>query len=61
MGIHQGEVVVGEDDNLAGDNVNIAARLEGIAEPGGICISDRVQQDAVNRIDVSFQYLVNQS
>jgi class 3 adenylate cyclase len=39
IGVHLGDVLIEEDDIL-GEGVNIAARLEGIAEPGGICISD---------------------
>ena len=39
IGIHLGDVLV-EGEGILGDGVNIAARLEGIAEPGGICISD---------------------
>src|SRR6516165_273643 len=38
IGVHQGDIVV-EDDDIFGDGVNIAARLEGLAEPGGICVS----------------------
>ena len=37
IGIHQGDIVV-EDGDIFGDGVNIAARLEGLAEPGGICV-----------------------
>src|SRR6266478_762058 len=40
VGIHQGDIVA-ENDDIFGDDVNIAARLEGLAEPGGICISAR--------------------
>ena len=40
IGIHLGDVVEESDGDLMGDGVNIAARLEGIAEPGGICLSE---------------------
>src|SRR5215467_5617531 len=46
IGIHQGDIVV-EDGDIFGDGVNVAARLEGLAEPGGICVSARVQEDVV--------------
>jgi adenylate cyclase len=49
IGVHQGEVVT-EDDDLLGDGVIIAARLEPLAEPGGICISARVREDAAGKI-----------
>jgi adenylate cyclase len=49
IGIHQGDIVV-EDGDILGDGVNIAARLEGLAEPGGICVSARVQEDAAGRL-----------
>ena len=45
IGVRQGEVVA-EGDDLMGDGVIIAARLEPLAEPGGICISSRVREDA---------------
>src|SRR5216683_1979048 len=45
IGINVGDVVV-EDGDIFGDGVNVAARLEGLAEPGGICVSARVQEDA---------------
>jgi TolB-like protein len=54
IGIHQGDVVV-EDGDIFGDGVNVAARLEGLAEPGGICVSARVQEDAAGRLDLAFE------
>jgi TolB-like protein len=54
IGIHQGDIVV-EDGDIFGDGVNIAARLEGLAEPGGICVSARVQEDAAGRLDLAFE------
>jgi adenylate cyclase len=48
MGINVGDVVV-EDGDIFGDGVNVAARLEGLADPGGICVSARVQEDAVGK------------
>ena len=50
IGINVGDVVV-EGDDIFGDGVNVAARLEGLAEPGGICVSARVQEDAAGRLD----------
>src|SRR5262244_4598804 len=47
IGVHQGDIVV-EDSDIFGDGVNIAARLEGLADPGGICVSARVQEDAAD-------------
>jgi adenylate cyclase len=49
IGVHQGEVVA-EGDDLVGDGVIIAARLEPLAEPGGICISGRVREDAAGKM-----------
>ena len=50
MGINMGDVVV-EDGDIFGDGVNVAARLEGLADPGGICVSARVQEDAAGKLD----------
>src|SRR5438874_3220148 len=60
IGIHQGDVVV-DDDDIFGDGVNVAARLEGLAEPGGICVSARVQEDAAGRLDLAFEDMGEQS
>jgi len=54
IGIHQGDVVV-EDGDILGDGVNIAARLEGLAEPGSTCVSARVQEDAAGKLDLVFE------
>ena len=60
IGIHQGDIVV-EDGDIFGDGVNVAARLEGLAEPGGICVSARVQEAAAGRLDLAFEDLGEQS
>ena len=54
IGIHQGDVVV-EDHDIFGDAVNVAARLEALAEPGGICVSARVRGDATGKLDLAFE------
>jgi adenylate cyclase len=50
-----------EDDDIFGDGVNVAARLEGLAEPGGICVSARVQEDVAGRLDLTFDDIGEQS
>jgi adenylate cyclase len=54
IGLHQGDVVA-EGGDLLGDGVNVAARLEALAEPGGICISARVREDAVGKIPLDVE------
>jgi TolB-like protein/class 3 adenylate cyclase len=54
MGIHVGDVLIEEDD-IFGDGVNVAARLEGIAEPGGICFSRAAFEQVEGKIDASFE------
>jgi adenylate cyclase len=54
MGIHVGDIMIEEGD-IFGDGVNIAARLESIAQPGGICISDDTYRQIRGKLDVSFQ------
>src|SRR5262249_3556012 len=56
VGIHQGDIIV-EDGDIFGDGVNVSARLEGLAEPGGICVSARVQEDVTGRLDLAFEDL----
>jgi len=54
IGINLGDVII-EGDDIYGDGVNIAARLEPVAEPGGICISSIVNESIGNRIDARFE------
>ena len=54
IGINVGDIVV-EDGDIFGDGVNVAARLEALAEPGGICVAARVQEDAAGRLDLAFE------
>ncbi len=60
IGVHLGEVRV-EGDRLYGDGVNIAARLEGLAEPGGICISDDVLHQVQRKLELDFDDLGEQT
>jgi adenylate cyclase len=60
LGIHQGDIIV-EDGDIFGDGVNLAARLEALAEPGSICVSGRVHADALGKVDVAFDDLGEQS
>jgi class 3 adenylate cyclase len=53
IGIHLGDVLV-EGDDILGDGVNIAARLEGIAEPGGICISEDAFRQVRCKVEAEF-------
>jgi adenylate cyclase len=53
IGIHVGDVVVDGDD-LLGDAVNLAARMEGIAEPGGICVSEDAYRQVRDRVSSKF-------
>jgi adenylate cyclase len=59
-GIHIGDVLI-EGDDILGDGVNIAARLEGIAEPGGICISDDAFRQVRGKVEAEFADLGEQS
>jgi adenylate cyclase len=54
IGIHVGDIII-DDNDIFGDGVNIAARLEGIAEPGGVCISDDAQRQIRGKIDIAFE------
>ncbi len=54
VGIHVGDIII-EDGDIFGDGVNIAARLESIAQPGGICISDDAYRQVRGKLNVNFQ------
>jgi adenylate cyclase len=61
IGINLGDVIV-EDNDIFGDGVNVAARLEMLAEPGGICVSGAVRDQVGHRLDdISFEDLGDQS
>ena len=53
IGIHLGDVVEESDGDLMGDGVNIAARLEGIAQPGAICLSEDAYRQVRARLDLA--------
>jgi TolB-like protein/cytochrome c-type biogenesis protein CcmH/NrfG len=54
IGVNLGEVIVDRDD-IYGDGVNVAARLEGLAEPGGICVSATVHDQVKGKLDLAFE------
>lgn len=54
IGVHLGDVMEKTDGTVYGDGVNIASRLQGLAEPGGITVSDAVQSAVQGRVDASF-------
>jgi adenylate cyclase len=54
IGIHAGDIIIEEND-IFGDGVNIAVRLEGIAEPGGICISDDAHRQVRGKVESTFE------
>src|ERR1700733_8456375 len=60
IGIHVGDIII-DDNDIFGDGVNIAARLEGIAEPGGVCISDDAQRQVRGKVEVVFDDMGHQS
>ena len=60
LGINVGDIIIDGDD-IYGDGVNIAARLEALAEPGGICVSGRVYEYVRGRLDIEFDDLGVQS
>ena len=59
MGINVGDIII-EDGDIFGDGVNIAARLEALAEPGGICVSAAAHDQVRDRLDIGFEDLGEQ-
>ncbi len=59
IGVNLGDVIIDGDD-IYGDGVNVAARLEGLAEPGGICISGKVYEEVRNKLPATFEDLGEQ-
>ena len=55
IGLNLGDVIVGQDGDLYGDGINIAVRLEGVADPGGILISEKVYSEVEGKLDVGFE------
>lgn len=60
IGINLGDVII-EGENIFGDGVNVAARLESMALPGGLCISGTVFDQVENKLDLGFEYRGEQS
>jgi adenylate cyclase len=60
IGVNLGDVIE-EEDRIYGDGVNIAARIEGLAEPGGICVSGTAFDHVKNKLSVGYQYLGKQT
>ncbi len=56
IGVNIGDIII-DDDDIYGDGVNIAARLEGLAQPGGICVSEKVFAEVRNKLDTGFEDL----
>ena len=54
IGINLGDIIIADDGDVYGDGVNVAARLEGLADPGGICLSDSAYRQIRGRIDARF-------
>jgi TolB-like protein/class 3 adenylate cyclase/Tfp pilus assembly protein PilF len=54
IGINVGDIII-ENEDIFGDGVNVAARLQEVAEPGGICVSGRVHEDVHGKLDVTFE------
>jgi TolB-like protein/class 3 adenylate cyclase len=61
VGINLGDIIIAEDNDIHGDGVNVAARLEGIAEPGGICVAAIVHDQVRDKLDLVFDDIGDQA
>ncbi|MDH3688141.1 MAG: adenylate/guanylate cyclase domain-containing protein [Gammaproteobacteria bacterium] len=59
IGINLGDVII-EGDDIYGDGVNVAARLEGLSDPGGICISESVRSATGNKLPIDYEFMGEQ-
>ena len=55
IGINLGDIIIESDGDIYGDGVNVAARLEQLAEPGGICVSGKVYDEVRDKLPYSFE------
>jgi adenylate cyclase len=55
MGLNLGDVIVQEDGDVYGEGINIAARLEGLADPGGILVSAKVHDEIEGKLEAEFE------
>jgi len=60
VGINLGDIIIAEDNDIHGDGVNVASRLEGIAEPGGICVAAIVHDQVRDKLDLVFDDMGDQ-
>ena len=60
IGVNIGEVITDRDD-IYGDGVNVAARLEGLADPGGVCVSAAVYDQVKGKLDLNFEKMAEQN
>ena len=60
IGLHLGDVIV-DDDDIFGDGVNVASRIEGVAKPGGVAVSSAVRDHVGNKLDLTFEDMGDQA
>jgi adenylate cyclase len=61
VGVNLGDIIIAEDNDIHGDGVNVAARLEALAEPGGICVSRVVRDQVRDKLDIEFEDMGEQA